>query len=202
MQTIEYSKRWLNPQFLSDAQGILSAVFISRDAVHDIDLRGLVIGLDGAPESLPLADFQDVKLDRVDLSYGRFSCAFSRAQFRDTKFEHAFFDTCRYKGANFSTCCFTDAYISSPLLDNAIFTDCSFMGTKIKGRGINEYGGRRIMFERCKFADALLFNLQLRGCTFRHCTFTNTIFKGCLMTNLKFEGQAPVEAAFVSCDRS
>lgn len=194
----ELSKRWSGSKHLSDMAETLRAIFFVRTPVQDVDLRGIVIGLDGAPAMLSQADFQDVHLKHVDLSYGQFSCAFSRAFIEKGIFVHTEFDTCRLKEAHFDLCAFDEALLNSVTLDDAIFTECSFTRTRFKGRGLNEYGGRRVVFDRCDFTEAKLQNLQLRACTFRQCIFKGTLFKNCLMVGIKFEGQEPVRESFIS----
>lgn len=193
----ELSKRWSESKHLSEMTEMLKAIFLARTPVHDVDLRGIVIGMDGTPEILSKADFQDTRLRNADLSHGRYSCAFSRAFVEEGVFVQAVFDTCRLKEAHFVSCTFDEALLNSSTLNDAIFTECSFIRTKIKGRGSNEYGGKRAVFDRCDFTEALLQNLQFRACTFRQCIFDGAIFKKCLMVGVKFEGEEPAQESFI-----
>jgi uncharacterized protein YjbI with pentapeptide repeats len=201
MEDSEYSKRWSDPKFLSRMGKVFTSIFVSRTPVEGADLRGLIVGLDGAPSALLAADFQDVNLENVDLSYSSLSCAFSRACIQESKFCKAVFDTCRLKGARFRSCVFVSARFDGPTLDDSVFLDCSFTQANLVGRGLNEYGGRRVVFERCDFKKSLLENLQLRACVFRDCSFETTTFRKCLMVGVKFEGTMPAENSFVSCHR-
>src|SRR5712691_7602312 len=106
MESAEYSMRWSDPNFLSATENSLRSLFVMRKAVQNLDLRGVVVGLDGALAPLLNADFQDTNLQNVDLSHGKFSCAFSRASFQQSGFQESLFDTCRFKSARFHTCLF------------------------------------------------------------------------------------------------
>ncbi len=193
----KYIERWLNPNFLSKIEESLKSIFVLNEPNKDLDLRGLIVGLDGAPAALLSVGLVDSRLKNINFSQARFGCPFGGAHIEDSNFDNSFFDTCRFKSANFTSCSFSKARIDSPTFDDAVFLNCSFSDAKITSRGFNEYGGRRTVFERCNFDRAKLENLQLRACTFRECSFEQTIFKKCLMVGVKFEGQTPSDDCFV-----
>lgn len=162
MSRSEFSRRWSDSSFVEASAGLLSRVFAEKTAVVDADLRGIVVGLDGAMPAILHSDFQGVEFRQVDASFGKFSCSFGRGVFRDCRFDSATFDTCRFKNAKVFGCSFEKAQFESPILDDAEFVDCSFLSAVIRGRGYNEYGGRRVRFERCRFQGSRFQNLQLR----------------------------------------
>ena len=199
MANAEFSKRWSEPSFLAEREGVFNSLFVSRNPVHVADLRGLVVGLDGAPASLYFVNFTDARIESADFSWARFSCGFWKAQVDGTRFAEADFDTCNFKDARLANCDFESARVDSPTFDDAVFLRCAFTGAVIQGRGITEYGGRRTVFEQCDFTKTLFQNLQFRACIFRQCNFRETLFKRCLMVGVKFEGGAPNEDGFISC---
>jgi uncharacterized protein YjbI with pentapeptide repeats len=196
---LELRKRWRNEQFRADHQSHLDALLVHKRLEGKIDLRGLVVGLDGGSSSLIHADFQNAVIDGLDLSQGAFSCGFRATAATNCCFAQTFFDTCRFKGARFSRCSFDSAQFDSPTFDDAQFVACSFEQTRFYGRGMMEYGGRRITFEDCVFKSALFENLQLRACRFRNCIFENVAFKRCILPGTRFEGREPEPSAFAGC---
>jgi uncharacterized protein YjbI with pentapeptide repeats len=194
----EWVKRWSDPQFASGMEDVFRSMFVLRNPARDLDLRGLVVGLDGALPSV--TGLSGLRLENVDLSEARLSCSLSKAHIQGTKLARAYFDTCYFKGAKFVSCDFGMVRFDSPTLDDATFLDCSFREAKMTGRGSREYGGRRFVFERCDFNGAVLRNVQLRAGVFRECSFHGTVFKKGLLVAVKFEGGAPAEESFVGCE--
>ena len=202
MNRKRFEARWADAHFVEQAANCLQSVFIGKTLDANADMRGLVVGLDGAIESLLHSDLQDTTISHVDLSYSRFSCPFSRCKCCDVTFEEAKFDTCRFKSSRFDSCLFRKARLDSPILDDAGFVACSFEAAQIRGRGWNEYGGKRVVFENCRFDDCVFRNLQLRACKFIGCSFDRTVFTKCLISGASFSGTAPDMAAFEDCQLS
>lgn len=192
-------KRWTDAEFLRQIAPVLSAVFIGKLTSAAVDLRGVIVGLDGALPQLLQADFQDFRGTEIDLSECKTSCAFSRAQVTKSKFIGSLFDTCRFKDAEFELCSFDKARFESPSFDDTKFRQCSFVGARVAGRRMQEYGGRRAIFERCDFRQTVFRNLQLRACVFRDCRFDGAFFTKCLMVGLKFEGERPSDQSLTDC---
>ena len=135
MKIAEHERRWSDPSFLSGMHDLLNSVLVLRKPAQNLDLRGLILGLDGAPGALLNADLQDADLKNADLSQSRLSCAFSRASMQETRFEETLFDTCRLKSATFRSCSFDRARLDSPTLDDAVFVECSFNPNKTHRQG-------------------------------------------------------------------
>ena len=202
MSRSEFSKRWADSSFVEASASLLNRVFAEKTAVINVDLRGIVVGLDDAMPALVRSDFQDVEFQEVDLSFGKFSCAFSRGVFKDCHFDGVDFDTCRFKDAKFFGCSFEKVQLESPILDDAEFVDCVFLGTVIRGRGYNEYGGRRVRFERCRFQGSRFQNLQLRGAKFIDCEFGEARFKKCLLAGVSITGSGLAVEQLDDCEIS
>lgn len=200
MNKLQAAQRWGDDAFLNEVRGALYAVFVDKRCEEAVDLRGIVVGLDGAIDPLINANLQDTVLAGPDLSYARLSCSLNGANVRETQFRKAMFDTCRFMGARFERCSFEGARLNSPTLDDAAFLDCTFDKGQIRGRGWNEYGGRRILFEGCTFRGTVFQNLQLRACKFRRCAFHNTTFKKCILAGVSFVESSPNAATFVECE--
>lgn len=196
----EVVRRWLDSDFLRQIEPALSMVFVNKTVAEPLDVRGITIGLDGAPPNFVNADFQDLVATNLDASSCRVSCAFNRARISNSRFESGEFDTCRFKSAHFDLTVFDAAKLDSPVLDDAAFTRCSFVGTRIQGRRIQEFGGRRVTFDQCDFRDAVFRNLQLRACTFKNCGFEGVRFEKCLIVGVKFEGGRPADNSFIACE--
>src|SRR5687767_15791313 len=131
--------RWLDPAFLSQMSETLDSLFLLKKPPQNLDLRGMIVNLDGAPPSLTYVGFAELTLEKADASSGRFSCPFANSRISETKFIQAFFDTCRLQNAQFRGCAFDKACLDSCTFNDASFSDCSFVEAKLKGRGINEY---------------------------------------------------------------
>ncbi len=202
MSRSEFSRRWSNSSFVEASTELLSRVFAEKTAVVDADLRGIVVGLDGAIPALLHSDFQGVEFRQVDASFGKFSCSFGRGVFTECPFDSAAFDTCRFKDARFFGCSFEKAQFESPVLDDAQFVDCSFLGAVLRGRGYNEYGGRRVRFERCRFPGVRFQNLQLRGAKLIDCEFGEAKFKKCLLVGVTITGSGLTSEQFDECEMS
>jgi len=199
MPELNISKRWYDPGFFRDAESLIDAVFSRKSAGAPVDLRGIIVGMDGALPRLLTADFQDLHGDGIDASGCKVSCSFSRARIGNSKFENSLFDTCRFKEAEFDHTSFDAAKFDSPTFDDAKFVQCSFVGAKITGRRLQEYGGRRFVFEGCDFRLAIFRNLQMRACVFRNCKFEGVAFSKCLMVGVRFEGEVPPDGSMVDC---
>lgn len=195
-------KRWGHPEFLQQVTSTLAAIFLEKSTNVPVDLRGVVVGLDGALPQLLHADFQNLQAAQIDASRCRVSCSFSRARIEKSRFDAAVFDTCRFKESAFDQTSFNAAKFDSPILDDAIFRGCSFQESRIVGRGLKEYGGRRIVFEKCNFQNACFCNVQLRACSFRECVWDNVVFENCILVGIKFEGTQPLDGSFVGCEKS
>ncbi|MGV3605358.1 MAG: pentapeptide repeat-containing protein [Planctomycetaceae bacterium] len=200
MNSKQYAIRWQDSDFLANAKTYLNRLFLDKQPCAGLDLRGLVVGLDGEMELLKHHDFQDTSLRDSDVSFGRFSCAFSRCRWTSIKLDGVEFDACRFKDGNFEKCTMVKTRIDSPLLDDCSFTDCVFNGTTIAGRGFNEYGGKRVAFVRCRFANTCFNNLQIRAGRFVDCEFVESIFSKCLLSGTSFSGPASSVASFAECE--
>jgi uncharacterized protein YjbI with pentapeptide repeats len=192
--------RWQDSVFFASARACIEQFVVDKRPSTGLDLRGLVLGLDGEMELLRHRDFQDTSLEDSDISFGKFSCAFSRCRWSTVKLDSVKLDTCRFKDGSFEKCEFIKARMDSPVLDDCSFTDCVFEGTTIAGRGFNEYGGKRITFVRCRFVRTILKNLQIRASRFIDCEFTESSFSKCLLFGTGFSGSVPLIDSFVECD--
>lgn len=192
--------RWSDPEFLQEVGPTLESIFVNKALAGAVDIRGITIGLDGEPPGLRYPSFQALAAQNINASECRVSCSFGSAKLFDSNFDKSKFDTCWFKEAYFERTTFDDAKIDSPTLDDAKFIHCSFSGARIHGRRIQEYGGRRVVFEDCDFRDMLFRNVQLRACRFLNCNFEGTRFEKCLIVGVKFEGSSPAPSAFVGCE--
>jgi uncharacterized protein YjbI with pentapeptide repeats len=194
--------RWKEPEFVRSIGSLLEDIFRNKNSQVPADLRGLVVGLDGALPGLSEASFQDTTIAGLDASSGKFSCDFVRAKIQGSRFVKVRFDTCWSKGALFEGVTFDQARFESPTFDDAVFRGCSFLEARITGRGYREYGGRRAVFENCDFSNTVFRNLQFRACQFRRCAWEGTTFTKCLIVGSKFEETSPSESSFIDCGSS
>jgi uncharacterized protein YjbI with pentapeptide repeats len=193
-------QRWRDPQFVAEIGPLVRALLLGRGLPANTDLRGIVVGLDGAWPELLHTGFAGANLAEIDASYGSFSCSFAQAKVTKCRFDEAVFDTCRFQKADFTECSFIQANLDSPSLDDAIFRQCRFEDARITGRRIKEYGGRRVSFINCIFKNAVIQNVQFRATTFQNCTFEVTQFRKCFMAGVKFQGGVPITEAFQNCE--
>jgi uncharacterized protein YjbI with pentapeptide repeats len=200
MSRKQFSARWLDDVFVETTSPLLRDLVLNKQPSNGLDLRGLVVGLDGEISMLMHRDFQETVLRDSDLSFGKFSCPFSHCQWSGVRLESVKFDTCRFKGASFTKCDFLQSQIRSPVLDDCLFTDCIFDGVEFSGRGAREYGGKRINFVRCRFLNTSFRNLQLRAGRFMECDFSKTLFDDCILTGSSFCGSVPSIDEFKTCE--
>ncbi len=199
MSVNDLKRRWRDPAFIEKVAPVLNSIFVEKTLVKNADLRGIPIGVDDSPEPLAHASFIRVALDGADASESSLSCSFHEGSLRNVRFSRARFDTCIFGKASFDKCIFDSSFIDSPFLADATFQHCSFIGAKITARGLQEYGGRRVVFEHCDFSQAVLQNLQLRACAFRECVFHAIQIRNCLLVGVKFEGEKPLPQSFENC---
>ncbi len=186
----EVQQRWKDERFVQQNLAMLRRALMDKASLNGLDLRGIIVGLaDGRSDCMNL-DFQETNLRELRADWGKFSCSFVGAQIKASSFKESFFDTCRFKNAHFSQCEFNGAKFASPHLDDGTFQGCDFGQAKMQGRGAREYGGRRILFDGCRFNEAVFQNLQFRSTTFRNCSFGKAMFKKCYLAGIKFEGTA------------
>jgi uncharacterized protein YjbI with pentapeptide repeats len=200
MNSKQLASRWQDVAFIANAKAYLNQLIVDRLPSRGLDLRGLVLGLDGEMELLKHRDFQDTLLEDSNVSFGKFSCAFSRCRWSSVMLESVKFDTCRFKDCSFEKCEIVKTRMDSPVLDDCSFIDSVFDGTTIAGRGFNEYGGKRITFVRCRFASTIFKNLQIRASRFIDCEFSESSFSKCLLSGTSFSGSVPLVDSFVECE--
>jgi len=196
----ELQDRWRDAEFVASVRPTLDDVFVRKTASATVDLRGVVVGLDGALPGLVGADLQGVHLRGVDFSFARLSCSMVRGCFDGCLFHSAIFDTCRMTAARFVESWFDEATLDSPWMDDAVFHRCSFAGGRLSGRGMREFGGRRALFEDCDFTGAKLKNMAFRACRFINCRFEGAVFVRCMLVGVKFENGSPARGALSGCD--
>lgn len=192
--------RWKNDSFTLQVKESIKPIFADKVLHQQADLRGIIVGLDGAIPELIHANFCDVNLSGQLLNHSMLSCSFSDGIFSRVDFGSSHFDTCRLLRSRFHECSFNCALLNSPTFDDALFEGRTFHGAKISGRGFTEYGGRRATFKTCGLNNCLFKNVQIRGCKFIDCDFQATSFDNCIITGTSFLGSAPPSAAFSDCE--
>lgn len=197
----QFVSRWSSGDYFRSVEAVLTSIRTSRAYSGAVDLRGLIVGLDGQIPEVDLLDFQNVRLQGVDLSSAQFSCSFTQAEAIECRFEGATFDTCRMKAARFRTSSFRSATLLAPVLDDAVFDTCCLSMSVFRGRGGKAYGGRRVEFLGCDFRGARFLGVELRACRFIGCSFEGTRFQRCVLAGTKFEGARPVDDQFEECER-
>jgi len=200
MDARESQDRWRDAAFLASMQPTLSDVFLRKTASVGVDLRGIVVGLDGSLPELVGADLQTAHLRGVDFSFARLSCSMVRGSFDGCSFHGALFDTCRMASARFVESRFDGTTLDSPWLDDAVFHRCSFGSANVSGRGVQEFGAKRALFEDCDFTGATVKNLVFRACRFINCRFEGAAFLRSMLVGVKFERGSPPRGAFSGCD--
>lgn len=200
MSRSEYVARWSDASFVKASAELLNQVFSEKAEVVDADLRGIIVGLDGAMPALVYGNLYQVNLRRVDASDAQFSCSFNDSVFTECRFDRAAFDTCRFKHARFFGCSFEKADLDSPFLDDAEFVECRFPGTLLRGRNYREYGGRRVRFERCQFQGSRFKNVQFRAARFVDCQFEKVKLVKCLLAGTAISGSGLTKEDFGACE--
>jgi len=192
--------RWKHSSFILEVKDSINKIFFLKESDQPVDLRGIVVGLDGAIPELLNADFRTAKLSGQVFGYSKFSCSFNHGHFSSVDFSLSYFDTCDFIKSIFLECSFAQSKISSPTLDDAIFQNCTFHSAKISGRGFTEYGGRRTTFKNCVFNNCTFKNLEIRGCKFIDCNFDGVLFDTCIITGTSFLGSTAPPSAFSRCE--
>jgi len=202
MKKSELETRWSDPEYLAGIEEQLTAIFENRSLEYSVDLRGMIVGLDGALKRLEFTSFEHSKISLVDFGNSRVACSFRHAEFKDVSFAESLFDTCNMISANFSRCNFRFAKIYAPILNDAVFDNCVFSEALLKGRGLKEYGGRRTVFQSCNFRDARLKSLEFRASRFVDCQLDGAVFEKCDLRGVKFEGSSIDSSQLIGCDTS
>lgn len=200
MKPKELTNRWNSDEFLRKNHTELSALLLQKSRAVDLDIRGLILGLDGQPEVFKNGDLIEAKAIGLNADYCAFAVNFSGSDISKSTFRHAKFDTCRMIRCKFNDVAFDSARLNSPTLDDAEIRGCSFVKTKIHGRRIQSYGGRRIIFEDCDFSECVFKNLKFIATRFKNCKFDGAIFEICSLAGVKFEECGVDSDHFQSCD--
>lgn len=197
----ELRERWAGDGFVFASQSALESVFNTKNCHEAIDLRGVVVGLDGPINWLAWADLQDAHLKNVDFSFAKFSCSFIRGQFERVHFTGSEFDTCRLAKAHFVEVDFTRSLLLAPWLEDAVFIACRFDGARLRGRGklFPNSSGSRIKFERCDFRGCIFEWISMAGIDFVDCKLETARFKECHVFNWRFKGNLPTQEQFHNC---
>lgn len=195
----ELQARWNDLTFLAGAKPLLEALFMEKRPPFGADIRGLAVGVDGQPDGFGFLDFQNIDAEAFDASCARLSCSFSNSRFLRAKFTEALFDACYMKRTRFEQCDFSNSRLERPTLDDAVLTECTFRGSKFIGRQ-GEYGGRRVVFERCSFENTIFQSVSLRACRFNACTFAETSFLRSHLHGTRFSEGSPKIEAFTKCE--
>ncbi len=188
MNKADFIKRWSDPTYLSSVKNNLFEITDNRFLEGPAELRGLIVGLNGALEEYESLSFEHATIRLIDFTYSKFSCSFSHSRLEELDFSDCLFDTCNMIGTHSSKCHFRSTRISAPTMNDAVFENCDFSNSTLKGRGFYEYGGRRAIFSKCNFRGAKIKSLEFRASKFIQCLFEETIFEKCDLRGAKFEG--------------
>jgi uncharacterized protein YjbI with pentapeptide repeats len=195
--------RWANSEFQKRIEPLLDAIFSgNRELSGSYDLRGMEVGGQGPMEVLKDADFVSVRLTNVDLRTSRFSCDFDKGIFTGVNFTESTFDTCSMSKAVLSDCNFACAQIVAPSWDDATFEHCEFRNTRLKGRGLNEHGGRRTVFRACDFSGSTWSGLEFRAAKFIGCNFAGAKLRKCDLRGARFENGSPAVESLTDSNTS
>jgi uncharacterized protein YjbI with pentapeptide repeats len=96
-----------------------------------------------------------------------FDSNFNCSTFEDCDFIDCRLDRVTMMKTRWRRCRFDRSIIIAEFTD-AIFEDCSFRYSDLRGR-MCEYGGVRAIFDRCDFSGASIKSLKLRACKFSSC---------------------------------
>ncbi len=194
--------RWSEAIFVKGKSKELHALFDGPGCTGPHDMQGIVVGMTGSLETLMYTGLFQKAVSDIDFSFAKFSCSFSKSQFEKVNFFDCSFDTCDMIKSCFSQCSFEKAVLCAPRFDDSEIIDCSFAGCRLRGRGIKEYGGRRVIFKNCNFSDAEFKGLEFRAATFSNCNFKGCVFRKCLLIGAKFEGTALEPDQLIGCKDS
>ncbi len=186
----ELRERWKTEAFWSSVQPGLIQLFEGKRLSGPLDLQGIQVG-DGPNPMLHRVNFAGCELSHVDLSRGDFSVPFDEASLREVAFIEADFDRCTLLRTKMYGCTFDKARMIVAL-DDALFERCHFEGTRLRAAGNSglggEFGGKRVLFQRCIFRDANFQRIHLRASRFVDCQFHHSVFERCDLRGARFEG--------------
>jgi uncharacterized protein YjbI with pentapeptide repeats len=198
----ELIARWEHDvDFRKSVDFALDKILSKSELRGEVDLRGITIGNEGPVKELWNANLAGCKFTQVDFSCSILEGSFKNAVFEGVNFSEAEFEQCILHSASFATCSFSRAKIKTTTMDDAYFLRCDFSSAELRGKGIAlGYGARRAKFIECDFTNAKLLRLEYRACLFERCTFEGATFAKCVLSGVKFEGQAPSARQFESCE--
>lgn len=187
MKRQDTERRWQNPEFLASAMPVLSAVFDVGRFRGPADLRGLIVGLDGAPSFLNFKGLIRADLTDIDFSFSKMAVNFTEGTFLRLNFTQAKFDRALMSKASWNGSIFDSANICIDA-DDAVFVGCSFRKTKIRGVAW-QYGGRRTRFVKCDFTGASFIKTKFLACRFDECILDDVDFGDSDFRGAQINGQ-------------
>lgn len=138
---------------------VLSEIF--RTKKHSgalVRFSRVIVGLDGAPESLAFADLHNAELSNIEFDCSKFSISANFGRFQNVSFLRCRFDRISIIQTHWQHCSFAGS-VMVPDMTDAVFEDCNFSGAKLRGLS-SGYGGRRTRFVRCDFRECVFDRIQ------------------------------------------
>jgi uncharacterized protein YjbI with pentapeptide repeats len=180
----------LDPDYQEEKRPFLDMLLGSRKLVGPVDLTGIIIGEQGPVSDLWSANLYMADVEGCNLSYSLISGSMSEARFTNVMFFHAEFKQALMHRTVFEVCNFENAKFLASAND-AQFIKCHMVGCAFKGRGIQEWGGRRTIFQDCDLRRSAFKGCEFRSSKFINCLFDQSVFDGCDLRGAKFEGSTP-----------
>lgn len=187
----QFRSRWNDKSFLALSLPLVRQLINERSLAGPADLRGIIIGHDGALNELLSVNLFRTKLSHVDFGYAAITGSLAESEFDAVVFDNARLMHARLSKSSFHRCSF-DAAKLQVNADDAQFSNCTFRCAEFsKPRALQEWGGRRVRFESCDFAGADFRGVEFRASTFSNCHFEECTMTKCDLRGVRFVGASP-----------
>jgi len=132
-----------------------------------IQYVGVKLGIDDNASG----DLIGASLSNIQFVDSDFAANFSAGTFHNMAFTKCRFDRINMRKSSWHSCSFNKSTMVPDMTD-AVFEECSFVGTRICG--LNQgYGGRRTKFVRCVFQDCVFDRVQFLAGRMTDCDLGN-----------------------------
>jgi uncharacterized protein YjbI with pentapeptide repeats len=163
------------------------------------DFSGIKLGLLETAQtfSQELGHFIRGQIEDVNLRDSHLGMNLHSTSCTRVDFSGAVLEECLIAKAHFSNCTFDRATLMFTFCDDALFENCSFVGSTIKRRAARSpTHGARVKFTNCNFSSSVWRYVYLKAAKFLDCNFESASFSHVDLQGAKFQNGSPFEDQF------
>jgi uncharacterized protein YjbI with pentapeptide repeats len=191
MKPADLRSRWKESAFLAEVSERITQLLTTRELQGPFDLRGIVVGAEGAIPELLATNLYRTKLSRVDLAHSHIEGSMSEATFDHVNFNDSKLMHVLAAKTIFRSCSLENAKLRLQAND-ASFEFCNLRRVQCTGpASLQEWGARRAKFANCDLSGAIFRRVEFRASSFENCSFSGAVFEHCDLRGTKFLGESP-----------